>query len=291
MVERRIMEEFNDKRLENERKNKRAFIKFLEDILDYNDGDLPEDFSTTFKELVNVLQHKSVTNFIFFRMLFDLIITNVYITDDNKSKKTLIEASMLNYKKSKTRNLFTNYIESFDLREIVHVFIRFRNIIEKTRENINSSIHIGKRGRYDVFLSHKYTNKLYNFTLYFVLRYVYNLDVYVDWIVTPAINRKKLSKQTVKVLSDSLRASDYLLFFNLENGSTTNWMAWEVGYFKGLNRGVGIMDITDYLKGKTNVEILSSNNVFKVNKHRGIYEEKSKLSIDTFLKQNYPFIC
>ena len=268
-------DDFKDFDINRESRNKRLFVEFLRSILEYTNKskDRPETY--IFEEILFLLERKSVENFLYFRMLFDLVINDQSINKDKLNRRKLIESARKSIKKSKRKNYFIKYIETYDLTDIIYKFIEFRNIISNQSKNLNN---------YDIFLSHKYTNKFYNFTLYFVLKYIYRLNVYVDWIENPNLNRKKVSKQTINVLSKALKKSKYLLFFNLNDNSTTTWMAWEVGYFKGLNKRVGIMDLGDYLKGRSNVEKLSSNEVFKVNNYLGIYEMKTLERISEFIK-------
>ena len=78
---------------------------------------------------------------------------------------------------------------------------------------------------FDVFLSHRYFLRFYNIIVYYILTVYYNLVVYVDWIFDHTIDRKKLSQETVALLKYRMTQSKKLIFFNILNSSTTNWMA------------------------------------------------------------------
>lgn len=261
---------------EKELRSKKLFINFLRSIIEHSRNHNSGNKINVFNDILMLLELKSVENFLYFRMLFDLVITNENITEENYDRRILIESAKRNFRTSERKSSFIDYIERYNLNDITKKFIKFRTLIYRQEKGFQE---------YDVFLSHKYTNKFYNFTLYFILKYVYNLKVYVDWIEHPNLNRRLLSKNTIDILASSLRKSKYLLFFNLDSNSTTTWMAWEVGYFKRLNKRVGIMDLGDYLKGRSNVEKLSSNDIFNVNNSNGIYETKSYKDIRRFVKE------
>ena len=134
---------------------------------------------------------------------------------------------------------------------------------------------------FDVFLSHRYYLRFYNIVVFYVLTVHFNLVVYVDWIFDYNVDRKKLSEDTVKLLKYRMNQSKKLIFFNILNSNTTNWMAWEVGYFSCLKEdSIGILDLDGYCTGNKNVEVLSSNDKILFDNSKGLYLEKTSRSIN-----------
>lgn len=138
---------------------------------------------------------------------------------------------------------------------------------------------------FDVFLSHRYYLRFYNIIVYYILTVFYDLVVYVDWIFDYNVDRKKLSEDTVKLLKYRMTQSNKLIFYNISNSITTNWMAWEVGYFSCLREeSIGILDLDGYCTGNKNVEVLSSNDKILFDESKGLYMDKSKLTIGEWVK-------
>ena len=70
------------------------------------------------------------------------------------------------------------------------------------------------------------------------------------------------------------------------NSNTTNWMAWEVGYFSCLREeSIGILDLDGYCTGNKNVEVLSSNDKILFDDTKGLYLEKSNQSINNWIHE------
>ena len=133
---------------------------------------------------------------------------------------------------------------------------------------------------FDIFLSHRYFLRFYNIVVFYVLTIHYGLSVYVDWIFDHSVDRRKLSEETVKLLKYRMKQSKKLVFFNIVNSQTTNWMAWEVGYFSCLRiDSLAILDLDGYCKGNKNVEVLSSNDKIVFNGRSGLYLQKNQISI------------
>ena len=112
---------------------------------------------------------------------------------------------------------------------------------------------------FDIFLSHRYIYKFYNLVIYYVLTVYYGFSVYVDWIYDKEIDRKEVTRATCDMLIKRMRQSKTFIFFNINKLNTTNWMSWEVGYFRGFKAdAISILDLNGYCKGNTNVEVMST---------------------------------
>jgi hypothetical protein len=95
------------------------------------------------------------------------------------------------------------------------------------------------------------------------------LDVYVDWIVDPQMDRSAVTAETAAVLRGRMNRSRSLLYLFSNNSKRSRWMPWEIGYFDGRNGNVGVIPIRpddgildfsreEYLGLYPKVEILDS---------------------------------
>ncbi len=218
------------------------------------------------KDIIQVINYKSEINFELFIELFDLLINYGEEYNDDYTTQNVIDLfhESKKSKRDKKRRVNKEIIitEYDDYEQTVGLVIRTYNFF---RRNFSRSSH--ENEKFDIFLSHKYNNKYFNLIVFYILRYYYDLNVYVDWIHDRKTNRSRLSSNTVDLLSKRLNQSCSLLFFNMEHTKTTNWMVWEIGYFTGKDKNsVGVLDLSNYYgKNKTSVEVLSSG-------HRFIYD-------------------
>ena len=117
-----------------------------------------------------------------------------------------------------------------------------RNFSEKSasQEKLTESFVFDEAsGEYDVFLSHRYTDKNAVAGLALMLRDDYHLAVYVDWQCDD-LNRKGVDRNTASVIRERIIQSKSLLYVISESSSKSNWMPWEVGLMDGLKGRVAV---------------------------------------------------
>lgn len=262
---------------ENYEEQRRAIIKFIMNSTNVIEHErYMISYVDMLHEFSDLISEKSISNFKNFLMLFDLIFDHQTIGVNDYEKILNIAENTL--RKSKSKNQFITYIQrnriSRSFNDIVRHIVTARDRLVDTGFSNQS---YDESAKFDIFLSHRYYNKFYNFVVYIILKNLYKLNVYVDWICDAHMNRRKINRSTVKKLKNRMEQSSNLLFFNLDRTSTTNWMAWEVGYFSRQKGQIGILDLLDYATSSTNVEVLSSNNLIVVgNRGKLIVKETGK---------------
>lgn len=255
---------------------------------------ITEEFERFERKLNQIINIKSTENFELFLYTFDLIFEkkissrSIYVeyiqSEMAKENKNTDKAIRLYYKsfideegKEETLKLvfeiygihrsILKYYSARLLKLDLSEFTRIPELqLKKDYDNIS----------FDIFLSHRYYLKFYNIVVYYILTVYYKLNVYVDWIFDYEVDRKELSEDTVRLLSKRMVQSNKLLFFNIKSSQTTNWMAWEVGYFSAYKKNsIGILDLDGYCKGNKNVEVLSSNDILVYDDSKGIVVKNS----------------
>ena len=252
--------------------------------------------------VTQIVTRKSINNFELFAYTFDSIYDNNFL-----SKNSFIEyIQRERNKESKDNKLVNLYLSSMDIedrektidlafgvfeqhqamiRNYDSIYINAKRTSEKFESRIFNDKFYSNDYKYtdisfDVFLSHRYFLRFYNIIVFYILTAHYDLIVYVDWIFDHTVDRKKLSEDTVKLLKYRLAQSNKLVFFNIVNSNTTNWMAWEVGYFSCLREdSIAILDLDGYCTGNKNVEVLSSNDRILFDDMKGLYLYGSGLAI------------
>lgn len=252
--------------------------------------------------VTQIVTRKSINNFELFAYTFDSIYDNNFL-----SKNSFIEyIQRERNKESKDNKLVNLYFSSLDIedrektidlafgvfeqhqamiRNYESIYINAKRTSEKFESKIFNDKFYSNDYKYtdisfDVFLSHRYFLRFYNIIVFYILTAHYDLIVYVDWIFDHTVDRKKLSEDTVKLLKYRLAQSNKLVFFNIVNSNTTNWMAWEVGYFSCLREdSIAILDLDGYCTGNKNVEVLSSNDRILFDDVKGLYLFGSGLAI------------
>lgn len=248
------------------------------------------------QDVLQIINRKTISNFEFFANVFDSIY-DYNLTSENDFYKYMVQEIIQESKGKKLSKLFTN-MSNLDDRDqtiklaysiynqhqaMIRSFEDFYSDNQKNNRISDNKIfdykflsnfkHIDIS--FDVFLSHRYYLRFYNIIVFYVLTVHYGLSVYVDWIFDHSVDRRKLDENTVKLLKYRMYQSRKLVFFNLINSNTTNWMAWEVGYFSCLKENsIAILDLDGYCTGNKNVEVLSSN-------ERIILDDKKRLRLQT----------
>lgn len=99
-------------------------------------------------------------------------------------------------------------------------------------------------GAIDVFLSHSLRDARVILGIRNLL-VAQGLNVYVDWVDDPLLNRANVTPSTAARLRERMRASRTLVYATSRAASSSRWMPWELGYFDGLKGSdrVSIMPI------------------------------------------------
>lgn len=89
--------------------------------------------------------------------------------------------------------------------------------------------------RFDIFLSHSYSDKVVVVGVYQKLKSL-GFSSYVDWIHDPKLSRSQITPATADLLRQRMRQCDSLFYITTSNSSYSKWMPWETGYFDGHDR-------------------------------------------------------
>jgi hypothetical protein len=154
-------------------------------------------------------------------------------------------------------------LEVYNYQTVMLDKLKFSSLRRNTNDNNGFDNILGLLNSdnvlFDIFLSHRYIYKFYNLVIYYALTVYYGFTVYVDWIYDKEIDRKDVTRATCDMLIKRMRQSKTFIFFNINKLNTTNWMSWEVGYFRGFKAdAISILDLNGYCKGNTNVEVMST---------------------------------
>ncbi|MDY0278769.1 MAG: hypothetical protein RBQ97_11870 [Acholeplasma sp.] len=259
-------------------------------------------------DVIQVITRKSIRNFELFAYAFDSIFDNRF-DNSNEFNGYILRERLKDSRDKKLLNLYFSETDSEDREKTIDLAFRiykqhlamidvyegiYSNANKVDRkfeskifdENFNTMNYKYVDISFDVFLSHRYYLRFYNIIVFYILTVHYDLVVYVDWIFDYNLDRKKLSEETVKLLKYRMSQSKKLIFYNISNSITTNWMAWEVGYFSCLReKSIGILDLDGYCTGNKNVEVLSSNDKILFDVSKGLYMNKSKVSIGEWINR------
>lgn len=96
--------------------------------------------------------------------------------------------------------------------------------------------------RFDVFLSHSFTDYDRILGIHRLLERE-GLNVYVDWIYDPHLDRTKVNRATANLLRDRMRSSESLVVAYSESSSASQWVTWEMAWFDGAKGRVAVMPI------------------------------------------------
>ena len=98
--------------------------------------------------------------------------------------------------------------------------------------------------KYDVFLSHAYTDAR-------IVRQVrrrlldLGLSVYVDWIEDKQLDRGNVNSSTALVLRNRMNNCGSLIYLTSDAAEKSVWMPWELGYMDSFTNRVAIAPIVD----------------------------------------------
>jgi hypothetical protein len=96
--------------------------------------------------------------------------------------------------------------------------------------------------RFDLFLSHSIGDAEVILGVKELLE-TEGLSVYVDWVVDPQLDRRKVTPATAARLRERMNRCGYLLYASSSSSSNSKWMPWELGYFDGRRGRVGILPV------------------------------------------------
>lgn len=123
-------------------------------------------------------------------------------------------------------------------------------------------------GMFDIFLSHSFHDARVILGIREWLT-SQNLQVYVDWIDDPELDRSAVSAATAARLREQMGNSRSLIYATSRAAKTSRWMPWELGYFDGS-------------KGSSRVSIMrlesSSSNRFVGEEYLGLYKQIEQVS-------------
>ncbi|MDO3136732.1 TIR domain-containing protein [Mycobacteroides abscessus] len=121
---------------------------------------------------------------------------------------------------------------------------------------------------FDIFLSHSFRDARVILGIREWLT-SQNLQVYVDWIDDPELDRSAVSAATAARLREQMGNSRSLIYATSRAAKTSRWMPWELGYFDGS-------------KGSSRVSIMrlesSSSNRFVGEEYLGLYKQIEQVS-------------
>jgi len=97
---------------------------------------------------------------------------------------------------------------------------------------------------YDIFLSHSFLDADLVRGLYRDLRRK-GYTVYVDWIVDPDLDRKKVTRESAKRVRMRLGSCKSLLLAFSANAELSKWVPWELGVVDGRSKYCGIVPVAE----------------------------------------------
>lgn len=99
--------------------------------------------------------------------------------------------------------------------------------------------------QYDIFLSHSYSDKETVLQLNYFMEEILGLDVFVDWIEKPELDRSKVTAATAADMRDVMNRCATLVYAISTTSSNSKWMPWELGYSDAKHGKVAILPIAD----------------------------------------------
>ncbi len=99
-----------------------------------------------------------------------------------------------------------------------------------------------KSTNFDVFLSHSFKDKDLVIDVKNKL-HDYNISVYIDWIDDPQLDRTHVNRETAALLRLRMQQCKSLAFLDTENGISSGWTPWEVGFADANKQKVFIIPI------------------------------------------------
>jgi hypothetical protein len=99
--------------------------------------------------------------------------------------------------------------------------------------------------RYDVFLSHSFLDRETILQLNYLMEEELGLEVYVDWIEDPDMNRDNVSPETAAHVREVMGRCSSLVYAVSRNSAGSKWMPWELGYSDRKHGRAAVLVIDD----------------------------------------------
>ena len=141
---------------------------------------------------------------------------------------------------------------------------------------LNESLQAQKsRNNFDIFLSHSSKDKQLILGVKQLIEDS-GYSVYIDWVDDPQLDRAHVNVQTADVLRTRMKQSNFLVYVDSNNATTSKWMPWELGYFDGYKPNkIGILPIRQNSEGSyTGQEYLDLYPKLEKNSSQFLYEFK-----------------
>lgn len=119
----------------------------------------------------------------------------------------------------------------------------------RTTKTFSQSVRLAETDQskpYDVFLSHSYLDKETILEINDLLEDVYGLDVYVDWIENPDLDRVNVTHKSANALRSAMDRSKCLIYAVSANSASSKWMPWELGYSDAKHGKIAVLPIANY---------------------------------------------
>lgn len=87
--------------------------------------------------------------------------------------------------------------------------------------------------RYDIFLSHSFSDADIVLGIKRILEEEGNLRVFVDWVEHPELDRSRVTAETAAIIRAAMANSNSMIFATSEASPSSKWMPWELGFFDG----------------------------------------------------------
>ena len=95
---------------------------------------------------------------------------------------------------------------------------------------------------FDIFLSYNINDKDVVKGIYFMLTQM-GYKVYVDFMVDPQMDRRKVTKESTERIQNRLKHSKSLIYAQSSNAAMSKWMPWELGVVDGNTSKCFIMPV------------------------------------------------
>lgn len=109
-------------------------------------------------------------------------------------------------------------------------------------QDFNRSRHRHHNDRFDIFLSYATRDIVLALGVWQLLQKA-DLQVYMDWIDDPQLDRTHVNRATAEVLRKRMRNSNRMIFISSGKSSDSRWMPWEVGFFDAAVGRVAVLPV------------------------------------------------
>lgn len=106
----------------------------------------------------------------------------------------------------------------------------------------SSRTKVASTKSYDIFLSHSSDDEELVIGLSKMLR-DQGFSVYVDWIEDPEVDRSQVNGENADMLRERMHRSGALVVAYSTSAAVSPWVTWELAYFDGLKKPVGVLPI------------------------------------------------